>query len=259
MLDVHPLHGAIHSWRDLLTHIAVIAIGLLLALGLEQLATFVHHRYQVREARRALLQERVENHTVLAEQTRAWHWWVAELQNNLTVLRYLQQHPGTPQERLPGVLVWRARGLAFSTAVWDAAHQSGVIALMPREEIEESSDLYQMQARVFEQAYAAGMATVEASSYQLLDADPSHLTSAQVSDEIHLVQVALLRVSLLGRQLLNLSAEFHDFPPSVSEAQWLQLNNAPDAQTRQRLAPARAITDERLRAAGYAPLKDTPK
>jgi len=88
---------------------------------------------------------------------------------------------------------------------------------MPRAEIEESSDLYQTQAYVFEQAHAASLATVEAGSYQLLDPNPSHLSPAQVSEEIRLVQVALLRISLPGRRMLNLTTEFRDFPPSVTQ------------------------------------------
>ena len=35
MLDAHAPHGRIHGWRDFLIHIVAIAIGLLLALGLE--------------------------------------------------------------------------------------------------------------------------------------------------------------------------------------------------------------------------------
>jgi hypothetical protein len=42
---VHPQHG-IHSWRDFFVSIAVVAIGLLLALGLEQGVEYVHHRSQ---------------------------------------------------------------------------------------------------------------------------------------------------------------------------------------------------------------------
>jgi hypothetical protein len=35
MLDVHAPHETVHSWRDSITHIATITIGLLIALGLE--------------------------------------------------------------------------------------------------------------------------------------------------------------------------------------------------------------------------------
>jgi len=43
---VHGPHGEIGGWRGFVTHIAVVAIGLLLALGLEQGVEFVHHEFQ---------------------------------------------------------------------------------------------------------------------------------------------------------------------------------------------------------------------
>ena len=47
MLDVHAPHQTIHTWKDFLIHIAAIAIGLLLALGLEKVAEYVHEHYQL--------------------------------------------------------------------------------------------------------------------------------------------------------------------------------------------------------------------
>src|ERR1700734_2390481 len=35
-LDVHAPHQSVHSWRDFFVHIATIAVGLLIAVGLEQ-------------------------------------------------------------------------------------------------------------------------------------------------------------------------------------------------------------------------------
>src|SRR5215469_5207944 len=175
MLDVHPAHGAVSGWRDFLVHIAIIAIGLCLALGLEQTVEYLHHRHQVAETRRALLQEREDNRRAFAEQTRAWRRTVAELQNNLLVFEYLQQHPGTPQERLPGVLLWRVSALSFSTAAWDAARESEVVALMPRQELEQYTDLYGFLGREWDMAYQAVLAIVEAERYNLSDSDPSRL------------------------------------------------------------------------------------
>lgn len=43
---VHAPHEDAHGWRGFLTHIAVVAIGLLLALGLEQGVEYVHHEIQ---------------------------------------------------------------------------------------------------------------------------------------------------------------------------------------------------------------------
>ena len=50
MLDVHPPHNPTHTWRDFFIHIATIVIGLLIAIGLEQLVERIHHSNQAREA-----------------------------------------------------------------------------------------------------------------------------------------------------------------------------------------------------------------
>ena len=51
MLDVQAPHGRIHGWRDFLIHIVAIAIGLLLALGLEQIVQYTHERRELSVAR----------------------------------------------------------------------------------------------------------------------------------------------------------------------------------------------------------------
>src|SRR6516162_150479 len=51
MLDVHPAHHAASTWRDFFIHIATIALGLLLAVGLEQGVEVIHHRHEANHAR----------------------------------------------------------------------------------------------------------------------------------------------------------------------------------------------------------------
>jgi hypothetical protein len=250
MLDVHPVHGAITGWRDFFIHIAIIAIGLCLAIGLQQTVEYLHHRHQVAETRRALLQEREDNRRTFAAQTGAWRHTVAELQNNLLVFEYLQQHPGTPQESLPGVPLWRVSALTYSTAVWDAAHEGGVTALMPRQELEQYTDLYAFLNKEWEMASQAALAVVEAERYDLSDADPSHLAPGQIGTEIDLLEAALSKQWIQGLVMENLVAEFPDFPATVTRAELQRLRHSPDEETLKRLAPAHALTMQRLKAAG---------
>jgi hypothetical protein len=51
---VHAPQQGIHTWRDFAIHIAVVAIGLLLAIGLQQVVEAIHHRQQ-----RAQLEEQM--------------------------------------------------------------------------------------------------------------------------------------------------------------------------------------------------------
>ena len=46
MLEPHSPHQAVHTWKDVFIHIAIIAVGLLIAIGLEQTVEFFHHRHQ---------------------------------------------------------------------------------------------------------------------------------------------------------------------------------------------------------------------
>jgi hypothetical protein len=258
MLDVHPVHGPVMGWREFFTHILIIAIGLCLALGLQESVEYLHRRHELDETRAALRLEREENHKVLARQTVAWRWGVAEMQNNLVVLQYLQQHPGTPQDKLPGVLLWKFQGLNYSTAVWDAARQTGVAALMSREEIEQNNDLYAHLQMEFELVVDAARALTEAQRFALLDSDPSHLTPTEVAEEIRLTQAVLTKHAFFGSAMNNLRDAYPDFPPTVTRAELEALYHPPDRATQEQLSAPRAATMQRMRASGYTGSGDSP-
>jgi hypothetical protein len=251
MLDVHPIHAPVRGWRDFFIHIATIVVGLCIAVAIQQTVEFFHNRNELTETREALRHEREGNYKTLAENTTAWRWGTAQLQNNLLVLQYLQQHPGTPQEKLPGVLLWQTNNYPFGSAVWDAARQSGVIALMPREEIEANSGLYFYFQKVNDVQYEGARAIIEARRYDLSDADPSHLSPTQVAAEIELTEAALTAQSLRGTLLLNLVQAFPDFPATVTSEELSQIHHPPDRPTTELLRAARALTMERMKAAGY--------
>src|ERR1700684_678890 len=104
MLEVHPPHQTAHSWRDFFIHIATIVLGLLIAIGLEQMVERIHENYELRVAREALDREFQSNRANLAADERNWLEALARLKNNLLVLEFVRQHPGTPQTAVPGAL-----------------------------------------------------------------------------------------------------------------------------------------------------------
>ena len=61
MLDVHAPHDRMEGWRDFLLHLLTITIGLLIALSLEGLVDWRHHRHLVHEAETNLHGEIVRN------------------------------------------------------------------------------------------------------------------------------------------------------------------------------------------------------
>jgi hypothetical protein len=258
MLDVHPPHASVHTWRDFFIHIATIVIGLCIAVGIEQTVEALHHRHQVRDAREDLRRERDENRRLFVRYVQDFHWETAALENNMLVFEYLQQHPGTPQEKLPGLLSWRWGRSNFTSAVWDTAQQTSVTSLMPPKEVTETARLYENLRRTTASDDETWIAVNNARRYLFRDYDPSHLTPSQVAEEIELVKTALMKHYAHGLIMSHFPALFADFPFPISEADLSQIPHDPDAQTLEKLSTARALTNERLKAAGYAPRRLTP-
>src|SRR5947209_18650666 len=73
MTDVGSVHPVAHHWRDFFVQIAAIAIGLLLARGLDRTVGYLHERHQLAQARRDLKLEIEQNRG-------AWEKNVAEVQ-----------------------------------------------------------------------------------------------------------------------------------------------------------------------------------
>ena len=142
--------------------------------------------------------------------------------------------------------------------MWDAARQSGVIALMPREEVEANSGLYFFLQKANDAQYEGARAIFDAQRYDLSDADPSHLSPTQVASEIELTQAALTAQFLRGVLLLNLVEAYPDFPVTVTRKEIDQIRHPADQPTTELLRAARALTMERMKAAGYGDSKPPP-
>lgn len=216
MLDVHAPHETVRTWKDFLIHIAAIAVGLLIALGLEQTVEYFHHRHQVSETREALRIEREQNHLRLADQLTEFRVRVPIIQTNLAVFHYLRLHPGTAEKELPGKVNWHNFGAPFFDYVWQTAQQTGVTAFIAQAEVRRNSELYR-RLRICTDSYAAfRVANTEARAYTVDDADLSHLTPVQIEEQIQLTRILLNRLYRYGSDLRNLSIAFPDFVPAPS-------------------------------------------
>jgi hypothetical protein len=212
MLDVHPVHDAARTWKDFLIHIATISVGLLIAIGLEQSVEYWHHRHQVAETREALRAERESNVRGFAETVEEYHRQGAALINNIIVLRYIQQHPGTEAAKLPGILLWHAIPGKYSESAWKTAQQSDVTALMPQDEVRQYAELYAHIEDVEKTFGVVWPTIVRARLYGVFDPDPTHLTPAQIDEEIEPAQSALASHFTQARFSFSLGASIQASP-----------------------------------------------
>lgn len=256
IFDVHAPRAAVHTWKDFFIHLATIVIGLLIAVGLEQLVERAHDHYKVRETREGLRREREANGKDLITNAHNWRWEMVELQNNLLVLEYIQSHPGALQTSLPGELRWVQLPVFSNHAVWDSAQLNGVIRLMPPDETNSYQTLYQFLQLVSENNTATWRAMNDARRFSLLDPDPTHLSPQQLAETIELTEIAIEKHMEVGFPIAMINTRFPDLPASLTFDEVRAYLHSPFEQDPQGMAVAHQHTMDRLKAAGYVPQDD---
>ncbi len=249
MLDVHPPHHPLHAWRDFFIHIATIVVGLLIAIGLEQIVEHLHERYQLRETREALHREFESNRSNLADDERDWLTVTARLKNNLLVLEYIRQHPGVPQTELPGDLRWTQSPFQWNHAEWDAAEKNGITRLMPAEEANKDQEFYIIMSSMSQQSLDTWNAINDAARFDLLHPDPTQLSPQQLNEVIQLTNVALEKHILFGYSFGRYAAEFPEMPHRVTWALIEKLRPEPLNLDPKGMAAAHQRTDDRIKTA----------
>jgi hypothetical protein len=212
MLDVHAPHGTVHSWKDFFIHIATIVIGLLIAVALEQTVEFFHHRHEVAETRVALSEE-MQNNVALFHQNVEGHiMTMAYLHNNLRIFEFLRDHPGTPQDKLPGILYWPIFTTPPQKAAWSTAEHTDVLSLMPRAEVKEITNRYAKLDYAWE-AYQPVIASLtQCTTYFSQTPDISTMSPAAVAAEIEIIKQTMSREGVYGLTLFSVGQET-DFKP----------------------------------------------
>jgi hypothetical protein len=216
MLDVHPPHESIHTWSSFFIHIATIVVGLLIAVALEQGVERVHEHYELIKVREELAREIEENREILAGDERQWFLTVARLKNDLLVLDFIQQHPGTAQMALPGDLVWEQAPFLWNHAVWDAAVTKGTVRLMSPTEANHHQEFYNLMAVMSSQSLADWDAINAARRFDLLDSDPTHLSPAQLEEVLQLTETALAKHIQFGQSFGRYAHEFPERPHNIT-------------------------------------------
>lgn len=216
MLDVHPPHESIHTWRSFFIHIATIVVGLLIAVGLEQGVERVHEQYEINKVREELARELDGNRAILAEDERQWFLTLARLKNDLLVLEYIRQHPGIAQTALPGDLVWEQSPFLWNHAIWDAAVTQGTVRLMSLKEANRHQEFYELMATMSSQSLADWDAVNTARRFDVLDSDPTHLSPVQLSEVIQATETALAKHIQLGYSFGRYAHEFPELPHSIT-------------------------------------------
>jgi hypothetical protein len=260
MLDVHPPHEAAHSWKDFFIHIATIVLGLIIAVGLEQLVEKIHIHNEVAETRAALAEERQLNRETYRLNAESYLTTAAIFYNNLRIFSYLREHPGTPQAKLPGVVIFPPHIFEPVFSAWTTAGQTNVLSLMPRAEVSKDAGTYFDLQRALDGYNVMVVAVARAAAYTSQTSDPSSLSPEKVQQEIDLIEQANALHMLYGLWLQSINRSQPDFVPGLTNQQVFAFSqmSSPE-ELRAKFPEAYAFTQRDLdSAATLLPKNTTP-
>ena len=204
MREVHVPHGSLRGWRDFLVHIGTIAVGLLLALALEQAVLAVHHhqqREEIEQQMQAVLNWDLQLNQRNFRQLDGFRAYVVELRAAINS----RLQGGT---RLPQPPLSDARSSSFlrypNLAPYEVAKQNGTVGLLPTLRLRQYARLalardYLLSDRV---TFTAALAELEGFQKRYVDYDGSSTMGAQTStpplDSLTPAELAEYR-AILGR------------------------------------------------------------
>jgi hypothetical protein len=245
MLDVHPPHEAAHSWKDFFIHIITIVIGLLIAVGLEQAVEAVHHHGEVSETREALKEELDANHKVYQQNVRSYLIDEATIYNNRGIFEFLRDHPGTPEDKLPGVVTWTLSGNPPVTAAWSTAEHTTILSLMPREEVRRDTSLYALLRNAEEAANNALAVGIHCADYTSSFSDVARLRPAEIEQEVQCTrQMAQLHL-LYGEDLQEIGQQ-PGFGPGLTSEECNQFSHFTESRAYRKAHPEVFAPTQRL-------------
>jgi hypothetical protein len=235
MLDVHPPHEAAHTWKDFFIHVGTICVGLLIAIGLEQSVEALHRHSELIETRKALAEEREQNREIFRRAVAGSLIDAARLHNDIRVFTYLARHPGTPQAKLPGVIVWTDNVFAPNTSAWDAAGHANTLSLLPKDELNKHAATYFELQRALDSYSEVTQSIVQAAAYSTGTDDPATMSSQQIQHVIDLLEQASIRESLFAVWMQNIAADQPDFQPLLTDQQvfrYCNIHSVAELQTK---------------------------
>ena len=141
-MEVHPPHAPVQSWREALIHIGLMTIGLFIALSMEGLIEYAHHKELVRQARENIRRELEDNHKAAQENLKHLKDNEAKLQAGLSTLRFLRQHPDAQNQTISFTMNYSD----LSDAAWRTARDTAALGYMPYDEVQRYSGLYGLQS-----------------------------------------------------------------------------------------------------------------
>jgi hypothetical protein len=143
-LDVHAPHEPIHGVKDFLLHLLTIAVGLLIAVGIEGMVELHREHKLVKEARATLREEVEDNSKVMERAVEDVKKQQGMMRKNMDVLTRIQVNPKDQESGGPNIDATFSNKSLKETA-WKTAQTTGALGYMPYAEAQTYAEIYLAQ------------------------------------------------------------------------------------------------------------------
>jgi hypothetical protein len=174
MLDVHPPHESVHTWKDFLIHMSAICLGLLIAIGLEQSVEYIHHRHQREKLQSELHDESLTNRRLIHYDYDSINQVRRNIRRNMANLDREGTHFPVPPPH--------DTFLPFVNTAWIAARGNGTIGLLPNQVAASYWRVNVLADETSDSIASLAHARKQVNSLLYLHASPSQLTAEERAD-----------------------------------------------------------------------------
>ena len=132
-MEIHPSQGPIRSFKDFLFHLLTVVIGILIALSLEGLLEWHHHRMLLEEARSNLASEIRENRQRITEGLVSAPDAESRLKATIEAIdSYRKNHDDRGSK-----LDWSFGLFPLNATAWSTAASTGAVSYMNYSEVQD--------------------------------------------------------------------------------------------------------------------------
>jgi hypothetical protein len=197
-----------HGWRDFLLHLTTITIGLLIALSLEGLVEWQHHRDLVHDAEASLHAEIKSNASGMPNTLASLHKQQADLKHAADMIKIL-----IAKKKLPhGSFNISYSIVTFDSVSWKTAQTTDALSYMPYDLAKEYASIYDTQQELADSERQAAQDAVISIGWIInakdSDPDPTPQQAEALLERIEALQGQLL---LVDNFMQSLSRQYQQF------------------------------------------------
>jgi hypothetical protein len=197
-MEIHAPDKPIHSKKEFLFHMLTVVLGILIALALDGIVTWAHHRVLVREARANIATELRNNKETIEKAVPEIQARQKQLQDVVSKIEEIEK-----SRKLSGKLGYSFASYELYSTAWKTASVSGAVTHMEYEQLKDYTDAYDLQ-QDFLSVQSQGFSSVGnlAAAMRVLNRDITKVPQERLED----VEREAMKILTIQQTLENISA-----------------------------------------------------